>query len=88
MLKKTVSWAVGYATALIAASMRSQGVDVETGAPTRPNPAAMWPPHRPHPSRPRLRRGRSEHTRMAVQNGRVFIDILPDRLVATKGLRP
>ncbi len=53
-----------------------------------PNNAALWPPHRMHPTRPRNKKGKgTDRFRMAVIDGRVTI-AERTKLVGGKGLRP
>ena len=70
---KPIAWAVAFATRLLLArAVNTSGVDPVTGQLSRPNPAAMWPPHRPHPTPPRPK------NRLAFRT----------KLVGAKGLRP
>ena len=55
---KPIAWAVAFATRLLLArAVNTSGVDPVSGQLSRPNPAAMWPPHRPQPTPPKLRAG-------------------------------
>jgi hypothetical protein len=89
MLKKLVPWAVAFASALLSSrAMAAGAVD------SPPVPAAMWPPHRPHPTISRKReldaKGKPvkrDRFRMAVIDGRVTI-AETTKLVGGKGLRP
>jgi len=91
-IKAAAIGAMSYAKTLFA--MRVHG---ETGVylgpdgtleVSAPNPAALWPPHRMHPTRPKAKKGRAAHTRMAVIDGRVSIADVAPKLQGGKGLRP
>jgi hypothetical protein len=62
MLKTRVLWAVGFVGSLVSAVIASQQPATVLDANGAqhilpPNKSAMWPPHRPHPTSKKFKRG-------------------------------
>jgi hypothetical protein len=91
MLRRLTKWAVAFAQTLFAAKLHAtQGIALTPQGVqyTAPNPAAMWPPHRMHPTRSRKAEGFvPERKRMTVIHGRIAYEPPVLKFAGAKGLR-